>query len=206
MNNAIAPEDIAALVLAGGKSARFGQEKALARLGEQTLLERAVAHLQPFHAPLAVSLQAGSQTEVFCLQQGWQILHDAQEGARGPLEGICAGLAWAHVIGKRWLVTLPCDVPFLPEGFFEKLFAACRDDRGAFAQSKKGAEPLCAVWPVSALDMLQHALAGAVHPSIQECHERIASPAVLFPDADFRNVNSEGELLALEVAMGLKRT
>lgn len=53
----------AGLVLAGGRSTRFGSDKALALLGDKTLLERAVDALRLPKEMIAVSARAGSAAE-----------------------------------------------------------------------------------------------------------------------------------------------
>jgi len=193
---AIEPSQLGCLVLAGGRSSRFGSDKPLARLHDRTLLEWTVDHLERVGAKLAVSAQRSSATEDFCKARGWPVLHDVEELPRGALDGVCAGLAWAHVIGKPWLVTLPCDVPLLPEDYFERLFAAA-GDHGAYVESPSGIESLCAIWPTSALSFLQVAAKHPDQPSIRQCLKDIGAKAVKF-EAGFFNVNRPEDLRALE--------
>lgn len=190
------PSELACLVLAGGQSRRFGSEKAMARLHGRTLLEWTASRLAQTGGVLAVSAKKNSETEISSNERHWPVLHDADELPRGALDGVCAGLAWAHVIGKSWLVTLPCDVPLLPEDYFARLFAAA-GAHGAYAQSPHGIESLCAIWPVSALSFLQVAAKHPDQPALHQCLKDLGAKAVTF-DADFFNVNTQEDLRALE--------
>ena len=63
------------------------------------------------------------------------------------------------------------------------------------AETAEGRQPLCAVWPVSALLTVQEALAGGAHPATWMVLERVAAKHVNFPRAEaFANVNTRAEL------------
>ena len=68
---------IAGLVLAGGRSQRFGSEKASAQLAGLSLLRRAVDTLRPLAANVAVSAVAGSAAEREARTLGLSVVHDA---------------------------------------------------------------------------------------------------------------------------------
>jgi molybdopterin-guanine dinucleotide biosynthesis protein A len=189
-------------VLAGGRSSRFGAEKPLALLHTKTLLGWSASRLGELGVPLAVSARRDSATEKASQRAGWPVLHDAEALPRGPLDGICAGLAWAHVIARPWLLTAPCDVPLLPENYFPRLLQAA-GEHGAYAESPRGIEGLCALWPTEALSVLQNAAKHPDQPSIQQCLKDIGARAALF-DAPFLNVNTQDDLRALEAQTVLR--
>ena len=49
------PEDITGVVLAGGKSSRFGSNKALSRYGESYFLQHIVRKIQPYTKEVVVA-------------------------------------------------------------------------------------------------------------------------------------------------------
>ena len=64
------------LVLAGGRSSRFGSEKALARLNGVTLLETAVNRLSGLCREVAISAPAGSGAAALAGELGLTVLRD----------------------------------------------------------------------------------------------------------------------------------
>ena len=96
--------DAAGFVLAGGRSSRMGEDKALVRLGGQPLVLHALDTLRG--AGLTASLAGGSQD----VAEFAPLVQDSQPGL-GPLAGICAALA---PTSARLAVFLPIDLPLLP--------------------------------------------------------------------------------------------
>jgi len=94
----------AAFVLAGGKSSRMGQDKALVRLGGRPLIEYALATLR--EAGLVASI-AGASSEMPAYAP---VVKDAAPGL-GPLSGVCNALASTS---SPCAVFLSVDLPLLP--------------------------------------------------------------------------------------------
>lgn len=91
-------------VLAGGQSSRMGRDKALLHFAGEPLIARALRILR--EAGLQVQI-AGARTD---LEQFALVINDTEPG-RGPLAGICAGLAACETQGA---VFMPVDLPLLP--------------------------------------------------------------------------------------------
>ena len=194
---AIPRELIAGVVLAGGRSVRFGGEKAAALLAGLPLLMWAVRRLQRSCAAVAVNTRPGTEAERLAGGAGLSVLPDAAGDAAGPLSGVKAGLIWARQIGARSLAVSPCDAPLLPDDLFARLSAAAGSG-AALAETADGPQPLCAVWPVSALPALTEALAGGAHPATWRMLDEIGARRVRFERADsFANLNTREDLTAL---------
>ena len=148
------------LVLAGGLARRMGGgDKAMIRIGEETILERALARLAPQCA--RVILNANGDPARFALAD-LPVVPDTVAGFAGPLAGVLAGLDWAavHAPELEWLVSVPGDCPFLPRDLVARLHAA-RAEKGrplACARSGEWRHPVVALWPVALRDDLRHAL------------------------------------------------
>ncbi len=187
---------VAGMVVAGGRSTRFGGEKAVAELHGRPLLVWAVRRLQRACGEVAVNARAGTETEALATQEGLQVLHDAPGDADGPLAGVKAGLAWAASRGARSLAVSPCDAPLLPEDLFIRLVQAAGEG-AAMAVTDEGRQPLCAVWPVSALPFLMEALKDGAHPPTWRTLEALGAAAVRFdPAGAFANINTRADLEA----------
>lgn len=192
---------VAGVVIAGGRSVRFGGEKAVALLAGRPLLSWAVQRLAASCAAVAVNVRPGTEAYVLAQTQGLMLLHDAPGDAAGPLAGVKAGLNWAKSRGARWLAVSPCDAPLLPQDLYVRLIevAAQKDSPGAaMAETSDGHQPLCAVWPVSALSKVTEALAGGAHPPTWLLLEALGAIHVRFPDPDsFANVNTREDLATI---------
>jgi molybdopterin-guanine dinucleotide biosynthesis protein A len=183
------------LVLAGGRSSRFGSDKALARLNRVSLLETAVNHLSLNCREVAVSAPPGSGAAELADSLGLVVLHDRPGDVAGPLAGVRAGLTWAGGCGGEWLATVPCDAPLLPADIVARLLEALDEAPAAVAETEEGVEPLCAVWKLSALDALEAELADGRHPPVHQVLERLGAARVGFPDPGlFLNVNTPEDL------------
>lgn len=182
------------MVLAGGRSTRFGGEKAAARLGDQPLLIWAVRRLQRSCAEVAVNARPGTETWALAQAEKLKLLQDAPGDPDGPLAGVKAGLAWAAANGAASLAVSPCDAPLLPEDLFERLIEAAGPG-AAMAVTDEGRQPLCAVWPVSALSLLTQALAGGAHPPTWRTLETLGARQLhVEPPEAFANINTREDL------------
>jgi molybdenum cofactor guanylyltransferase len=188
---------VVGVVIAGGRSVRFGGEKAVALLAGKPLLMWAVRRLQSSCAAVAVNTRPGTEAEVVAAAEGLPLLYDSPGDAAGPLAGVKAGLAWASGLGALALSVSPCDVPLLPDDLFVRLIKAAGTG-AAMAQTAEGYQPLCAVWPVSALTRVSEALAGGAHPPTWRLLDSLGASRVHFEDTEaFANINTRADLAAI---------
>jgi molybdenum cofactor guanylyltransferase len=181
------------LVLAGGRSARMGRDKALLELGGRTLIERAVAVL----APIAAEVRLATGRERRYEDLGRPIVLDRVADG-GPLAGIEAGLAAAE---PGYVVVLAVDMPRVTTELVEALLARARaeDLDACLLASDAGPEPLCAVLHTRLARPLAEALErGArraasvleLSPRVAVVHERELDAGA----AAATNVNTPGDL------------
>lgn len=95
---------LAGFVLAGGRSTRMRQDKALLPLGGVPLIQRAVAKLRTLASEVFI---LGSRAE---LAPFASLVPDLRESC-GPLGGMEAALSRTNC---DWSLILPVDMPFLP--------------------------------------------------------------------------------------------
>lgn len=141
--------EAAGFVLAGGRSSRMGQDKALLALGGETLVERCLRRLGEVCAEVSI---AGGSAE---LARFGRVVPDVSPGC-GPLGGIVSALAESRF---TWNLFLPVDAPFVPVSCLKALLSAAMDSgTGAVACVEGRLQPLCGVYPKKMLAVLQQEL------------------------------------------------
>jgi molybdopterin-guanine dinucleotide biosynthesis protein A len=148
------------LVLAGGLARRMGGgDKALIRIGSETILARALSRLAPQVA--GIVLNANGAPARFA-SFGLPVVADSVPDFAGPLAGILAGLDWvaANRPDIAWVVSVPGDCPFLPRDLVSKLHAAriTNSKMLACAHSGDWRHPVVGLWRVALREDLRHAI------------------------------------------------
>ena len=148
------------LVLAGGLARRMGGgDKALIRIGSQTILERALARLAPQTA--GIVLNANGDPARFA-PFGLPVTADSVPDFAGPLAGILAGLDWvaANKPDIAWVASVPGDCPFLPRDLVARLHAAREAENKPLACAHSGdwRHPVVGLWQVALREDLRHAI------------------------------------------------
>lgn len=165
-------------VLAGGRSSRFGSDKALAPLGGKPLIAHVVDALRPQVAQLLI---CGRQWD----DHAW--VEDRPGPNLGPLGGINAALQYAARHGFDAVLTAPCDVPKLPSDLAARLAPV-----PAFVADL----PVVGCWPASAAAELDVHI-GGTDRSIRGWARRLdARPVAISPP--LINVNHPEELQRAE--------
>ena len=93
------------VVLAGGRSSRFGSDKALAMFKGRTLIEHALAALRPHVAALAL---AGK------VMPGVIAIQDLPEPGLGPMGGLAGALGYAEAHGYAQVLSCGVDCLTFP--------------------------------------------------------------------------------------------
>ncbi|WP_323001832.1 molybdenum cofactor guanylyltransferase MobA [Denitromonas sp.] len=112
---------ISGLVLAGGLGSRMGgADKGLVMLDGRPMVDHVLARLHPQVDELLIN--ANRNTDIYA-RFGIPVLPDRHTGFVGPLAGLDAGL---NHLGETdgWVVTCPCDSPFVPRDLVARLVAA----------------------------------------------------------------------------------
>ena len=105
----IEKEQLTGFVLAGGKSLRFGKNKALARYKGKTLLQSALERLTPYCGTVCISGDFPEYKDYE--EKGYPLIPDVEED-KGPVGGIYAALSSC---GTPYALFLPCDMPLITE-------------------------------------------------------------------------------------------
>ncbi|WP_321817759.1 MULTISPECIES: molybdenum cofactor guanylyltransferase MobA [unclassified Paraburkholderia] len=197
---ALPVSDITGLVLAGGRGQRMGgADKGLQLLHGQPLAAHVLARLAPQVGTLAIS--ANRNQDVYAtLGAPWQatVLADTLPDYPGPLAGLLAGLRAART---GWLLSAPCDSPWLPADLATRLSAAASEHGAAIvtaqttdATGEVSLHPVFALLRTSLADDLA-AFLDAGERKVRAWYARHTAAVVSFADERaFYNVNSLQEL------------
>lgn len=188
--------DISGLILAGGHARRMGGlPKGLLPLQGRTLIDHAITRLGPQVAEVLISAN-GPEYDGLGLQVVRDQFADEVSGRAGPLAGLHAGLL---ACATQWLVTAPCDAPYLPHDLVARLQAAqapSHQRRLFVAESPRGLEPGFLLCHVSLADELGHWLQAGGR-KVRAWLAEYSALAVEFPATEsFANINTPEDLAA----------
>ncbi len=183
----MSPDAIAGAVLAGGASRRFGSDKAVASLGEQTLLERAVAVLATAGCDPVLVIGGEQQHRVI---ENTTYVPDLYVG-EGPLGGLLSALAASEA---DWTLLVACDLPSLTPELLGTLIEARGSYDVVLATGSRGFEPLVGIYRRS----VESRLADAFQAGTRAMHGALELMDVGFVtvpnDEILRNVNRVEDL------------
>jgi molybdopterin-guanine dinucleotide biosynthesis protein A len=186
------------VILAGGRSRRFGAPKALAEVGGVPIAARvrdALAAAVP-----AVVLVANEPALFSFLHLSTR--PDLAPGS-GPLAGVHTALHWAAERGCEAALCVACDLPFVTSSLLRTLVRRARE-AGAPALAPEGPEgapePLCAVYSVRCLPRVAERLErgeGGMRQLLAAVGAAVLPLAEVrrhgIPERLFLNVNTPGE-------------
>jgi len=133
--------DVSAVLLAGGKSRRMGQDKAAIIFRGKPLWQIQLDLLRSLK-PQEIFVSA--QTEPTWRPFDVRFVPD-NSPSRGPLSGLSASMAR---IRSSHLMVLAIDMPFMNEKFLRSLSHNIQPGCGALPMIENRAEPLAAIYPV----------------------------------------------------------
>lgn len=180
-------------MLAGGLGRRMGGiDKGLAILGDKPLVRHAIDRLAPQVETLLIN--ANRNPDAYA-RLGYPVIADRLSGFAGPLAGIHSGL---YACRTPFLVSVPCDSPFLPLDLVRSLRAVLDAQHAdiAIPGTTEGLQPVFALMRRQVLPSLETYLE-AGQRSLQGWCRSLKLAIVDFPAAEaFANLNSARDLQA----------
>ncbi len=148
------------VILAGGQAKRMGgKDKALIELQNRTLLSHVLEKISGYASP--ISLNINKNQEKF-LKFNYPILKDRIEGFLGPLSGIFTAIHWAKEINEDWVLTLPCDTPYLPNDLIPRFIKLALDLDNDFdvisVKCNNQTHPVIGLWKTNLIYKLENSL------------------------------------------------
>ena len=148
--------NILGIILAGGKSSRFGEDKSVAKLGDKTLLDHTISKIEnEFTEILVIS----NNKEFNFKKNKIHIVEDCIEGQLGPLVGILTAMKWVKKNKKnyKWIASFPCDTPFFDIKFISELKIKIKETskKLIFLNSDKKRHNIFGLWSVDLIETLE---------------------------------------------------
>ncbi|WP_411341459.1 molybdenum cofactor guanylyltransferase [Sphingopyxis sp. J-6] len=163
---------VAGVVLAGGRSQRFGRDKAEEVYDGRKLIEWSIAALEPFVDTILI---AGRNYPPY----PWA--PDRPDTGMGPLGGIAGAMAAAQAADCTHLLSLPCDTPHVPADQLARLSEAGNC-------TYLTACPVIGLWPVEQAEPLARHLAAGGRRSVRAWAD--AQGATAIDGEEIANINS----------------
>jgi molybdopterin-guanine dinucleotide biosynthesis protein A len=187
--------NITGLILAGGRGSRMGSiDKGLVPLAGKPMVAHVLERLAPQVQRMLINANQNQETYAAL---GMPVWPDAMPDFAGPLAGLQTGLMHC---GTPYLVTAPCDSPFLPTDLVARLAQALQtqDADLAVAVTGEGAtrqpHPVFCLAKASLLPHLTAFLEGGGR-KVDRWYTTLRVAEVHFADeAAFRNINTLAEL------------
>ena len=171
-----------AVVLAGGRSTRFGDEdKAVADLAGTPMIRRVVDRVAPAVDAVVINCRPAQVPAIREALDGAAVPVSFAEDDypdEGPMAGMATGL---RAVETAYAFVVACDMPFVEAGFVEYLFERAAGHDAAVPRPDQWFETTHAVYRAAAM-------ADACEAALAEGEERIVAP--LF-ELDFVVVDAE---------------
>ena len=188
------------VILAGGKSRRFGGDKSKAKLGDLTLLDHTIQKLKKKFDEILIISNEENNKEIANVSYS----KDVMEGQLGPLVGVLSSMEWILSNRKnyKWVMTFPCDTPFLPKNLIDVLLkeAIRGKHKIVIATSKEKTHPTIGIWHLSLFNDLDSSIKKGVRKILQWA-SRHSLGYVEFKNSEydpFFNINYKEDILKAE--------
>lgn len=130
--------ELGGIILAGGRSARMGREKALLEWHGELLIQRAIRLMQTVCAEVVVVTSSEAVRQAVPVRT----VPDVQPG-QGPLGGLYAGL---QAMSQEYNAVVACDMPWIQPEAFRHLAAWAPGYDAVMLRRPSGWEPLHALY------------------------------------------------------------
>lgn len=114
---------ITGVILAGGKSSRFGRDKAFEKLGGQSMICRVIQALAMVSGDINIVVSEDNRQPFIDAKLGQMVLVDVYPDAR-VLGGIYTGLINS---GTHYILAVGCDMPFINPDLLQYMVSIARE-------------------------------------------------------------------------------
>ena len=150
--------NILGVVLAGGKSQRFGEDKSQVKLGGKLLIDYILSEIiDEFNEVLVVS----NNPIDFKQSEKISLIKDFKKDL-GPLGGVLTAMKWVKDNNKdyQWISTFPVDTPFFKNEILKDFLKRINIEEGKlfFINSNDTRHNIFGLWSLDLMDKLEEDL------------------------------------------------
>ena len=150
--------NILAVVLAGGKSQRFGRDKSQVKLGSKMLIDYILNEIKDVYKDILI---VTNEPIKFLDLDKISLTSDIQKGL-GPLGGVYSAMKWVKDNKKnyKWISTFPIDTPFFKRKHLNRFYKEIDLDKSKlfFMKSKNTRHNIFGLWSLELFEKLESAL------------------------------------------------
>ena len=150
--------NILAVVLAGGKSKRFGRDKSQVKLGSKILIDYILTEIIDLYKDILI---VTNEPIKYLNSNKISITSDIKKGL-GPLGGVFTAMKWVKDNKKNyeWISTFPTDTPFFKKEHLNKFYKEINLEKSDlfFMKSKNTRHNIFGLWSIELFQRLELAL------------------------------------------------
>mgnify|MGYP001353243447 FL=1 len=192
--------NILGVVLAGGKSQRFGEDKCQVKLGDKLLIDYILSEIiDVFKEVLLISnnkIKYNNSNKI-------SLVEDTKKGL-GPLGGILTAMKWIRQNNKsyKWISTFPSDTPFFKKQILNNFLEEIKNYEGKlfFINSNDTRHNIFGLWSIDLLESLEKDLDNGER-KVEMWANKIGVKSInmKFENKDpFFNINTKEDLIKAE--------
>ncbi|MFA6903048.1 MAG: molybdenum cofactor guanylyltransferase MobA [Gallionellaceae bacterium] len=188
MNSVHTP--VTTVILAGGLGRRMGGDKGLQALHGRVLLSWVLEAVRQNSNEILINANSNRQDYA---QFGFRVIADQLPDWPGPLAGLHAALLVAQ---NEYVMTVPCDTPFLPDDLIPRLFGVLtlQSTEAAVAVTGGRRQPTIALYRKNVLSSLLGYLASGER-KVNDWLDSLQLSEVVFDNVgSFDNINTLDDL------------
>ena len=146
---------ILGVVLAGGKSQRFGEDKSQVKLANKLLINYILSEIiDEFNELLIIS----NNSIEFQKSEKISVINDFKKDL-GPLGGVLSAMKWVKDNNKayQWISTFPTDTPFFKNSILKNFFKKIHPEDGKlfFIKSNNTRHNIFGLWSIDLISKLE---------------------------------------------------
>ena len=192
--------NILGVVLEGGKSQRFGEDKCQVKLGDKLLIDYILSEIvDEFKEVLLISnnkIKYNHSNKI-------SLVEDTKKGL-GPLGGILTAMKWIRQNNKsyKWISTFPSDTPFFKKQILNNFIEEIKSYEGKlfFINSNNTRHNIFGLWSIDLLERLEKDLENGER-KVEMWANKIGVKSInmKFENKDpFFNINTKEDLIKAE--------
>ena len=189
--------NILAVVLAGGKSKRFGRDKSQVKLGSKILIDYILTEIIDLYKDILI---VTNEPIKYLNSNKISITSDIKKGL-GPLGGVFTAMKWVKDNKKNyeWISTFPTDTPFFKKEHLNKFYKEIDLEKSDlfFMKSKNTRHNIFGLWSIELFQRLELALDKGDR-KVEHWANEIGVKTIDFEHENnkdpFFNINTEKEL------------